>query len=140
MSLYSRLYFDYRKKWLHLCHWILGFQTRFCGPESKFFNIRLYGSGPREDIFLITGTTYWTASEKSLKTTALNHTFWRSNGIRFCIISKFQEGSKLIRFDRKFFLKKIDEQKNFCNVSPLEIFLDFSQNILWSPLWVFFFR
>jgi hypothetical protein len=50
-----------------------GFKTRFCGPllvpESKFFNIRLYGSGPREDLFLITGTTNRAASEKSLKTT-----------------------------------------------------------------------
>ncbi len=62
---------------LNYTFYTLGFQTSFCGPllvpESKFVNIRSYGSGPREDILPITGTTYWAASQKSLKTTVLYH-------------------------------------------------------------------
>jgi hypothetical protein len=39
--------------------YLLGFQTSFRGsllvPESKFFNIKLHGNGPREDLF----SHYW---------------------------------------------------------------------------------
>ncbi len=62
---------NYSRSWVFK----LAFTTHYWFLSRKFVNIELYGSEPLKYLFLNAWTTYWVASEKSLKTTVLDNAF-----------------------------------------------------------------